>query len=407
MRPRRRLTMSARDGGILAHGLRRLTSAGAALAACLSLCLALTGCAQGAARVKSAPSTPTMRPTPTESLAVTSPWRLIFLGAAGQVEMLTPAGQAQPIGSPLPGMTASTTQQLQSAGVSSNGHTLAYCDPQLHIVDLTGAQPPQTFSGQVFRGGFCYWSPDGSEVADPPADIIFDVATHQATSLGAGWTQGQGALIGLGWLDNRHLAVETGSDLKPDAVGNGMYPTTVTLNSFDIVTHAMRPIASIHSASLSDPLFVLSPDGKEALVSNTHVRFLGQPYTPLLDLIDTTTGAVHSLDGALATTKGNFSGVYWRPGTQQVVVEQSYETGKSYLMDVAHDTATVMPFGPETRIIGWTPDGAYLALSSTAANANTHATTASALTVSASGQMGVSALSADSIGMPLGFVRMS
>ena len=400
MKHRQWFIMSGRESGVLA---RCFKGAPAACAVSLTLCLALAGCAPGVARVKSAPATPTVRPTPTVSVAAISPWRLAYLTTKGQVEVVTPTGQAQLIGSLLQGMTASAMQQLQSAGVSPDGHTLAYCDPQLHIVDLTGAQPPQTFNGQVFRGGLCYWSPDGSEVADPPAGIVINVATHQAASLGPGWTQGQGALIGLGWLDNRHLAVETGSDLKPDAVGNGMYPTTVTLNSFDIVTHAMRPIASIHSASLGDPLFVISPDGKEALVYNMHIRFLGQPYTPMLDLIDITTGAVHSLDGALATTKGNFSGVYWRPGTQQVAVEQTYETGKSFLLDVAHDTATVMPFGLGTEMIGWTPDGAYLALSSTAPNA----TTASALTVSASGQMRVSALSGDSIGMPLGFVRMS
>lgn len=408
-----RFTMSGRAGAVIARGISALSglkSAPVALTACLSLCLALAGCAPGAVQASNVSQAATAQPTPTVSaLPPFNDWRVAYLNAASDVSVASVNGQVLQSKLSLPGVSGGPSQQFVNAGVSSDGHTLVYFSPEMNILDLSCRRPPYVATGPALSAVRYFWSPDGSELADPYDSVIINVATRQVIHLASADAR-PWAVDAVGWLDAGHLAVLTVSDFVQGATARDSVATTATLSSFDIATHAMRPIIAIHSSGLGLPAFAISPDGNEALFSNqqaTGEEASGAPFVPMLKLIDTRADAVHTLTSALATTGSGFTAAFWRPGSQQVVVAQQYQNnGKTYLLDVAHDTAAALPLATNESLFGWAPDGSYFVASSFIPDTNPSPVTISALTVSASGQMRVRALSRDAIGMPLGFVRM-
>jgi hypothetical protein len=128
-----------------------------------------------------------------------------------------------------------------------------------------------------------------------------------------------------------------------------------SFQSLDIVTGQMRPIAAIQSNEHATS-FVVAPGGALTLFSNSQYR--SDPFTPIVDLINNSTGEVTPLPrlASLLPAIGGFTQVLWRPGTSQAIIATGFpENGnlKYYLIDVDLDSAT--PLALPGYAEAWSP----------------------------------------------------
>jgi len=211
-----------------------------------------------------------------------------------------------------------------------------------------------------------------------------------------------------GWLDASHLAI------GGYPISGGTESTTAySLGLLDVTAGTLRTIATIHSPGLGAPAIVLSPDGTHALFYNGNLH--DRPFTPIVEAIDTTTGAITPLPTIVRTTQGTqeplgieYTSAAWRPGTHQLAVSTGFLPNhdlKVWLLDLDHDTAT--PLLSDQYVAQWSPDGATLVVSTAnSAAAGFGPYDLSAVTVDPSGQPHVTLLTNDAMSFPfLGFVR--
>jgi hypothetical protein len=275
----------------------------------------------------------------------------------GNLHAVTLDGKTDVTGPTLPGMDFNGLG-FASAGMAPNGQLLAYdAHAGLSILDIfadRSSQGDSSFGGSIYQ---MYWSADGNELAlcDGEGSLWLakpSTAPIQHPQLVPG-TPGQGIGILLGWVDSTHVAVT-------------MNPTgdSITLGDVDVNSGQVRRVATISFPGLSTYHFSLSPDGAEALFFNE--RFRDQPYTPTVDLINITTGAVTSLP-SIAQIMGSYSGftsIAWRPGTSTVAASTGFAVNhdlKGWLLDVQNDTAQHLTDG--YYAMGWAPSSSTLVVS--------------------------------------------
>jgi hypothetical protein len=335
---------------------------GALLLLLCAILVLLTACAQSSATKPS--STPTLRTTATPA-AVTLPafsdWRAAYLDARGSLHAVSSDGKTDVVGPKLAGLNANGTGVV-AAGFSPDGHLLAYAgDTNTVVTDVTGREA----TGGIPSFAAIYnmhWSPDGSELEadDNVGNIMIEhLPDGKVTSLAEAAATLGFRPAALGWIDATHLAVSFGlSTDTTQAFGIG---------SIDVTSGQARTLATFSapasSSTWGSAYFSLSPDGAEALLYNQPFR--NDPFTPQVDVIDTATGAVTPLPHITSVMGGNtFATVAWRTGTgtQTVAVSIGFGVGRSWLLDVAHDSAT--PIGAAGYPAGWSPDGKTLILSS-------------------------------------------
>lgn len=323
-----------------------------------ALALLLVGCAS---TTGGQPTTTTLLPTATPTagtLPTFSDWRVAYIARDGTLHAISQNGatdsRAGDGGGALPLMER-LDYHIFTAGVSPDGHFFAYGYDQTYIINLATRDKP-TLSVAAVSGipDALFWSPDSKRLA---VDIngqgwsTVDVATDQATPVpGAVAAQAQM----LGWIDATHLLGLTGNDVNS---------TRETLLSLDVSSGARRTIATVATGSLSSPIFVLSPDGRQVLLYNViGGEGVTIPYTPFVEVIDTATGQKHQLPRLTQLTSAGLGPIAWKPGTEIAAASVEAQSGlQTWLLDLAHDSATQLP-GSQYPL-GWAPDTGALILS--------------------------------------------
>jgi hypothetical protein len=318
----------------------------------LALALLLAGCnlttPAPAVTTATAPATS----TPTGALPAFSDWRLAYLGKDSRVHVVTQDGKTDLAG---PLLTISSSASLwRQAQTAPNGRAFAY-PPDLRVggypgalIDLrpgaAGSQGHQDFQGDTF-----FWSPDSTRLAFALRDSstasnsweIITLGNDAPTVIpGTQTLANQGELVG--WIDTTHLAV---------LLHQGEPATSYTLSSLDVTSGALRQIAPISADGLGTPLLTISPDGSEALLTNSATEGTTS-FAPIVELINTSTGQKRRLPNITSGIEDGFQAIAWKPGTSLVLAAVS---GKpALLLDLAQDTAT--PFADGVIPLGWAPD---------------------------------------------------
>ncbi len=275
---------------------------------------------------------------------------MAYIGQDGTLHAISQNGasdsRASAAGGALP-LVEQSSYAVFSAGTSPDGHYFAYSSDQTYIINLAVHNVPALpLASLAYAPSALCWSPDSKRLAIDDASqgwSIIDVVTDQAMPV-PGSVAAQAEL--LGWIDATHLLGLTGH------VGD----STRALLSLDVSSGAQRTIATVSTGSLSNPIFVLSPDGKQVLLYNI-VGGEGStiPYRPFVAVINTATGQQQPLPKIAQITNGGFESVAWKPGTETVAVSGPW------LLDLARDTAIHLP--GDQFPLGWAPDTGALVLS--------------------------------------------
>ncbi len=342
------------------------------LGALLSLlCLLLTACASTSSTVITGPPNPTATPIgqlpnpnpgnsgqgqPTNTpppdltghpLPAFSDWRVAYIGADGRLHAVSVNGKADVVGQGLP-IQAMNELGVWAAGTSPDGKHLAYFgDTYLTIANvISGTQ--RTYH-VVIGESTVAWSPDQGYLALENDGYTISVSVADGSTMVEPPTKpglppgdfGPRLFRGpFGWLDATHVAV------SPDA---GTSATTTILQSLDVTSGAVHTIATIPGNSEGNG-FTVEPGGRYTLY------FID-------DVINNATGAVTPLPhlGSIERTSGGLTQTLWRPNSAQAIIAAHFPQNgglKYYLIDVAHDTAT--PLNLPGFPVAWSPDGGTL-----------------------------------------------
>jgi hypothetical protein len=272
-----------------------------------------------------------------------SDWRVAYVDQSARLHVVTEDGKRDTMGPALP-WYAPTAGAGQVSAISPDGHTLAYVSSnQYYVLDLTGKR--RLFAPPVPIAYDLAWSPDSSLLAVSDREkvpVLYRPADGQLLHIPSTLDRAAGLGLLRGWIDNQHLAYDI---YPPDPSGGNS--TTLQLASLDIATGQVRVIATFPTSRLGAADFLLSPDGRQALLYNR--QFRSDPYTPEMDLIDTASGQVIRLPN-LAQMVGATCGLtnlVWQPGSDIVAVAATgyYAVAHTHpwLLDVADDTSTI-PF---------------------------------------------------------------
>lgn len=318
------------------------------------LVVALPACASTTSVVRRPSVTPTSTPLPTAFPAFPD-WRMAYLAHDGHLHAVSLDGKTDVIGPELPYLYPANIE-FTSAGISSDGHFLAYTCYAATFVRLQATVPgDQNITG---KGTPLFWSLDGTRLALTGGRDGIDILTTSNPKISAAQPiphmNGSNTPWLLGWLDATHLLIDDPDLSSGTAFG---YPL---LESLDITTGARRTIVKLVGRGLSEMAFVISPDGSQILVWNR--PFQDEPYTPYLALIATANGQIRPLPHIRQTVEPYegiwFSTFAWQPGTNILAASTGYDRDNdlhSWLIDLNHDTA--QPFQAGRYMEGWSPDG--------------------------------------------------
>ncbi len=240
-----------------------------------------------------------------------SDWRVAYIGQDGALHVISQDGasdsRASVAGGALP-LMEQTSYDVLSAGISPDGQYFAYGSDQRYIINLAARSAPTLPLVTVADApsALC-WSPDSKRLAIASSQgwSIVAVATDQAT-LVPGSVAAQAQLPG--WINGAHLLGLTGN------TGD----STRVLLSLDISSGVQHTIATISTGNLSNPIFVLSPDGKQVLLYNVAGGEGNTiPYRAFVAVIDTATGQQQPLPKIAQLTNGGFITVAWKPGKER------------------------------------------------------------------------------------------
>lgn len=325
------------------------------------------------------------------------------------MHVVTLDGQTDLPGPALPPFTINGLT-LATAGASPDGHLLAYNYADVRIVSIAGRGAVRNVFTRVVDA--MAWSPDSRQLAlcDGSGGLsLLKTTAAELTSIPGLSINGDGRPVAgevfpslLGWLDASHLAIG-GYPLSGISSSTGI-AIAYALRSLDVTSGTWRTIATINSPGLGSPRITLSSDGSRALFSNSEIR--DQPFTPIVDEINTVTGDITPLPAILHATGPTFISTAWRPGTHQLAVTTDFNNLKTWLLNLDSDTAIAL-FSEKGLVQRWSPDGTTLVLSTgDSAAAGFGPYDLSAVTFGLDGQPHVTLLTHDAMSFPfLGFVR--
>lgn len=324
---------------------------GALAALAVSLIALLAACGAPSGARSAAQHTGSAVPTATASPAFPafSDWRIAYLATDGRVHVVAQDGTHDMAGPALPGLTIDGLD-IASAGVSPDGRLFAYSGDELVIVRLAGAGGTPAVTETHQRADDLSWSPDSRYLAfvgNGPVGgwSVYDARTGAFTQVQVHLSSPK--LAFRGWINDQHMAVVPAVDVSA---------SQQALQVVDVATGGVRTIATLATGALGTPHFAMSPDGKGVLVSNC--AFRSDPYTPLVEVIQTATGQVRELTRIEQAAHSCFADVAWKPGTQTVAVTTGFSEQQSYLLDLTGDAATALP--GSAHVLGWAPDSGAL-----------------------------------------------
>lgn len=326
--------------------------------------------------------TPTLSvPTPTAIPTAFPPfhdWRAAYVSQNGFFHAVSLDGKTDSVGSIYPGFM-NGVGLVFSAGASPNGRYIAYLNNQLVVSDLYTKTSPSnaTHTGDIYIAPL-FWSPDSLRLAIGPDQgsndpntiatthvvVISPLTIPNTPPIPGTKTPVDGPYIyPEGWIDNQTLLMYTNI-----VQSQNPFTTTAIVEAVDATTGATRVLATFPHGEQSNFVFALAPDGKEVFLYNFQAH--DEPFTPIADVIDTTTGAVHPLSSvtALENKEGYWiTAAAWRPGTQTLAitigaVDPDVPTAADFLVDTTTGTYVAIP---SKDFVGeWSPDGSTLVLTS-------------------------------------------
>lgn len=308
------------------------------------LCGLLSGCSGNA---------PTLTPTrsatasPQGVFPAFSDWRMAYITQDNTLRIVTLDGKKTLTGPVL--SNPETVPTLQGglwgdAVIAPDGRAIAYPGGLINLRPDANPQEVQYLAGDGMEFS---WSPDSTRVVyyghDSQANYnwyVLSLTASTPTILPLG--QASEKVEVIGWIDTTHLVISYYSQDQ----------SALILAALEWSTGALRTIATIAADNLAYPTFSLSPDGSELLLTNHLGQGISGNYTPLEELISTSTGETRSLPAILQTVGDGHRIFAWKPETQLAFGDS--DSGLFYLLDLEHDTAT--PFAPGVTPLGWAPD---------------------------------------------------
>ena len=309
------------------------------------LCLLLVGCGGNTPTLASAPGSATAPPR--GAFPAFSDWRMAYITEDNTLRIVTLDGKKT-----LTGPILSHTETVPTlhgglwgdAVIAPDGRAIAYPGGIINLRPDASAQEVEYLAGE---GREFSWSPDSTRVVyyghDSQASYHWYVLSLTDPTPGIlPMNQSPDKVEVIGWIDTTHLAI---SYYNQDQ-------TTLMLAALEWTTGAQRTIATLATNDLAYPTFSLSPDGSELLLTNHLGQGISTSYTPVEELISTSTGQMSGLPAILQTVGSGHRIFAWKPGTQLAFGDS--DAGLYYLLDLEHDTAT--PFAPGAAPLGWAPD---------------------------------------------------
>jgi hypothetical protein len=335
-----------------------LCGASTAAALCLMVLL-LVGCAPSLTTATRTTPLPTMTAAPSGLLPAFRDWRVAYYGEDSRLHVVTLDGKTDLPGVILPTLDSSV---LDFAGAASpDGRHIAYDGHGgLTIIDLTATDPTKAILQNPRVSGFdLTWSPDSAKLAYTTAGSLglIDVSTAAVTPIPR-WQSTVPSRI-AGWLDSQRLLVTQFS---------GSASPRFILTAVVVATGAARTIATIPITPNTGAYATLSPDRKQALVYNDPATGNFPDHPPLIAMVDMATGQLRPLPGIVNALGFLLYPVAWKAGAQLGAVMPEGTAGavaspqnQSWLLDLAHDTATKLTKGQ--FCLGWVPGADTLLLS--------------------------------------------
>ncbi len=325
----------------------------------IAIVLCLSGC--------SSPSTMHTTTRTMSTFPAFSDWRMAYVASDGHIHAISLDGKTDVTGPAVTSdlMDTNTIDTVfASSGISPDGHSLVYYAPDgLTALDLQGKRPLQQ-SPTPFAVDFA-WAADGKQLASGDAAgnfYTFDTSGSLPPTHVPGTVNSQLREV-FGWIDATHLLV--GDFVHPFAAQPSY---TYVLDSLDLTSGSLRQLALLQEVGLDAPRILLSPNGKQVLFYNAPLQNL--PYTPFVDVIDLTTGAIAPLPHIAQGIQGAPESYAWQPGSNIVAISTGFIVNgdaKDWLLDLQHDTFT--QFASQHFIGQWTPDGKALGLTTSQNNA--------------------------------------
>jgi hypothetical protein len=400
---------------------------------CSIFVLAVSGCTS-ASSASTRSTTSVAHPTATAIASTITPiptafpafhdWRVAYVSSNDYFHAVTLDGKTDVTGARFPGFE-NGTGAVFSAGASPDGHYIAYMEGvTLAIYDVRAQTPPADalHTGRKYLPTVMLWSPDSQRLALGDEGFTSN-STHIVSVVpitipepppvpGTSAPVTGPYIYPEGWIDNHTLLMYTNI-----VQSRNPFTTTALIEALDISTGATRTIATFPHGERSNFDFVLSPDGQEVFLYTFPAH--DQPFTPMTEIINTATGAMHPLPtlaglqlqpGAVVTA---VAAAAWRPGMHDLaltlggVVDPAVPTAADFLVDT--DTGAYVPINSTDFVQAWSPDGSTLVLSNATNNENGSGEgpdTLTAVTFSSSGQAILTPLTHDSMFFTfLGFIR--
>jgi WD40 repeat protein len=293
------------------------------------------------------------------------------MGHDGVIHVVTLDGKMDISGPQLPlsslGEQVYYGSGIANAGFAPNGHTLAFSDPLLNIIDVANGHQIGIPESPLSAPNSSAWSPDGTMLALAGGNAEFDLAkASDGTITTIPNTPFPGnppeANILSGWLDATHIAV---SGFLPSVVGQ---PTvTFVLYSLNVTTGMHTVIFQMQLPAEQEDTFILSLDGRKGLFFNTPLQ--NNPITPFVDEVDIASGAITPLPSLaqLSNISQNLwiDDITWQPGSEALALTTGFTVNgdlKNWLVNLQQGSIAPLPgIGyPEE----WSPDGKTLVFSS-------------------------------------------
>lgn len=307
--------------------------------------------------------------------------RVAYIGPDSLLHVVSLDGKIDLSGTPIP-LAGFLGDGVWAAGTSPDGGRLVYFeDVQLTIIDAASGMRSTAPTPGVAESDVS-WNSDQRYLALRGfGDVLCVNVANQTSFYTPQDTLASGKPPTLdgpyGWLDATHVAVVKVPDTSGTPGTHGLPPTPVpgspetyvTLESLDITTNQLRPIATLQAMDLTARFTVL-PGGQWTLFTNA--QYQNQSYTPQVALINNITGTVTPLHHltSLLPPRG-FNSILWRPNSTQAIIDAGFpQTGddRYLLIDALRDTATPvsLPGFPEA----WSPDGSTLVVASGSQSSN-------------------------------------
>ncbi|HEX3273124.1 MAG TPA: hypothetical protein VHR15_20930 [Ktedonobacterales bacterium] len=289
-----------------------------------------------------------LQATPPPPLPAFSDWRVAYIGEDARLHIVSLDGKTDLAGPYIPSRDH-LGEAHGGVATSPDGHSLAYpTSLGVVVARLTpGHVPINVVNGLYFD---LSWAPNSDQLALGSRESSISLWRPGETDARVVYERSGERVDPIGWIDEGHLAILIGV-------------STVTVASLDLVSGAVQPLTTFLQEQVGVPQFTMAPHGRQILLSSC--SFHDQPFNHRLGVIDTATGAYHSLDNTRAQTDSCLENPAFQADTDRLIASQKTPgnpVATTWMLDIAHDTATSIPVSGFP--VAWAPANGPLITSS-------------------------------------------